>query len=136
MDAVIPDDPRARIVARYAASWLSLTRALPNPEREDICRALGAHSPTLRRWNLWSIWSTLLLVGGLVALVIGAAGLVLGDAVPWSLVATLFGAAALSWSGVVMWRLTHQATDVIVGLYLSVLPPDAQPLAIDLENRS
>ena len=136
MTAAPLDDPRARTVARYIASWLSLTRALPNPERDEVCRALGAHSPTLRRWYLWSIWSTLLLVGGLVALVIGAAGLALGDAVLWSLVATLFGATALCWSGLVMWRLNHQATDVIVGLYLAVLPPDAQPLSTDSENRS
>lgn len=133
---MIPDDPRARTVARYVASWLSLTRALPNPEREEVCRVLGAHSPTLRRWNLWSLRSTLLLVGGLVVLVVGAAGLALGDAVPWSLAATVLGAAALCWSGVVMWRLNHQGTDVIVGLYLATLPPDQQHLEVDSETCS
>lgn len=127
MTAAPLDDPRARTVARFIASWVSLARALPNPERDDVCRVLGAHSPTLRRWNLWSVWSTFLLVGGLVAL---------GDAVPWSFVATLFGATALCWSGLVMWRLNHQATDVMVGLYLAVLPSDAQPLTTDSENHS
>ena len=82
-------------------------------------------------------WSTLLLVVGLVLLVIGAAGLALGDAVPWSLAATVLGAVALCWSGVVMWRLNHEATDVVVGLYLAVLPPDdQQSLSSDSENRS
>lgn len=136
MTAAPLDDPRARTVARYVTSWLSLTRALPSPEREDVCRALGVHSPTLRRWNTWSAWLTIVLAVGLVALAVGAAGLALGDAVPWSFAITMLGAGALSWSGVAMWRLNHQATDVIVGLYLATLPPDQQQLDVDSENRS